>query len=287
MIEPSFSMLTRRFFLVAIFFILGGCQSASSPPGRLSIGVVSFGESERSIEQYDQLKNYLGQELKSLIELEPTYNEIKALEQIERKTWDIVFAPPGLAAIAISQSKYIPIFPLEGTLETRSVIIVLQDSPITKLPQLEGKSLALGQLGSATGYYLPIFNLYGLTLANIRFAATPKVVLEWIAQQEVNAGAMSLAEYNRYRSNFSNFRFRVLYADSHQVPNGAVLISPNLTPEQQKQIQEVLSDVSAAIASSAGYIPNAAPPDYEYLIQVVARVRQIAERVKQQPAPLY
>lgn len=280
-------MLTRRFFLLAIFLILGGCQSNSSPPGKLSIGVVSFGETERSIEQYAEFKNYLGQQLKSLIELEPTYNELKALQQVERKTWDIVFAPPGLAAIAISQSNYIPIFPLEGTLETRSVIIVLQDSPITNLPQLEGKTLALGQPGSATGYYFPIFNLYGLTLANIRFAATPKEILEWLSKQEVNAGAMSLAQFNRYRSSFPNTRFRVLYTDSHEVPSGAVLISPNLNSEQQKQIQQVLGNVSSAIASSAGYIPNAEPPNYDYLIQVVGRVRQISERVKQKPAPLY
>ncbi|ACK72047.1 conserved hypothetical protein [Gloeothece citriformis PCC 7424] len=267
--------------------MLGGCQSANVSPSKLSVGVVSYGESQLSIEQYSKFKEYLGQELKSVIELEPTFNEIKALSQIERKAWDIVFAPPGLAAIAISSSKYTPIFPLEGTLETRSVIIVPQQSPIQQLPQLAGKSIALGQPGSATGYYLPIFNLYGLTLAEIRFASTPKQVLSWLSEGEVNAGAMSLAQFNRHRPDFSNTRFRVLFTDSHQVPNGAVLLSPNLSSQQQQQIRDALAHVSPAIASSAGYIPNVAPPDYTYLIQVVERVRQISERVKQQPAPLY
>ncbi|WP_013324665.1 phosphate/phosphite/phosphonate ABC transporter substrate-binding protein [Gloeothece verrucosa] len=280
-------MLTRRFFVVAIILILGGCKQVSSPPGQLSVGVVSYGESVRSVEQYAEFKDYLGQELKSLIELEPTYNEVQAIVQIERKTWDIVFAPPGLAAIAISESKYTPVFPLEGTLETRSVIIVLEESPMKKLADLAGKTLALGQMGSATGYYLPIFNLYGLTLAKISFASTPKRVLELISNGEVNAGAMSLAEFNRYRPSFANTRFRVLFTDSHEVPSGAVLISPNLTPQQQEQIRAALADVSSAIASSSGYIPNAAPPNYDYLIQVVGRVRQISERVKQEPAPLY
>ncbi|AFY78416.1 ABC-type phosphate/phosphonate transport system, periplasmic component [Pleurocapsa sp. PCC 7327] len=260
-----------------------------SPPssGQLTIGVISFEESDRSVEQYSELKNYLGSVLKSLVELEPAYNELKAIDQIKRKRWDIVFAPPGLAAIAISQAQYVPLFPTEGALKTRSVIIVLKDNPIENLNQLAGKTIALGQPGSATGYYLPIYNLYGLTLAEVRLAATPKNVLELIANREVAAGAMSLAEFNQYRSKFPGVRFRILHTDSHIVPSGAVLVSSDLDPAQKDQIRETLSKVSPAIASSAGYITNAPPPDYQYLIAVVDRVVPIAERIRQKPAPLY
>ncbi|MGK7872597.1 MAG: phosphate/phosphite/phosphonate ABC transporter substrate-binding protein [Xenococcaceae cyanobacterium] len=249
--------------------------------------MVSFGESDRSIEQYSALKEYLGAELNSIIELEPTYNELKALQQINRQDWDLVFAPPGLAAIAISQSQYLPIFPLEGLQKTRSVIVVLKESPITELPELAGKAIALGQPGSATGYYLPIYNLYGLTLSAVRFAPTPKTILEWIALQEVVAGALSLAEFNRYRSDFPYAQFRILDTDSHNVPRGAILVAPTVERNQQEQIRKALANVSPAIAADAGYIPNAPVPDYQYLIGVVARVTPIAERIKETPAPLY
>lgn len=280
-------MFSKRFFLLSILFLLIGCRSSNSSLEQLRIGVVSFGESDRSIERYSELKEYLGSELKSLVALEPTYNEIKAVEQIKRRGWDIVFAPPGIAAIAISQSQYVPIFPLEGGLKSRSLIVVLKDSSITDINQLAGKTIALGQLGSATGYYLPIYNLYGLTLAEVRFAATPKTVLQWVAEAEVDAGAMSQAEYNQYRSSFPNARFRILFTDSHEVPSGSVLVSPNLNPAQQEKVREALTKVSPAMASSAGYITNAPVPDYQYLIQVVDRVTPIAERIKQKPAPLY
>lgn len=280
-------MLSRRLFLVIVFLILGGCRSVTPVQEQLTIGVVSFGQSQRSVDQYTDFKTYIEQQLQSLVELEPTYNEIKAVDEIERKRWDMVFAPAGLAAIAISQFQYTPLFPLEGTLENRSVIIVLEDSPLTNIRQLEGKTLALGQIGSATGYYLPIYNLYGLTLAEINFAATPKIILDEIAQKKVDAGAMSLAEFNRYRADFPKTSFRVLYTDSHPVPSGAVLVSPDLTPERKEKIQKVLTNASPALASSAGYITNAPPPKYDYLIEVVGRVRQISERIKQKPAPLY
>lgn len=281
-------MFCRRIFLFPVLLLLiVGCNSASPPTGKLSIGVVSFDESDRSVEQYSELKDYLGMQLNSLVELEPAYNEIKALEQIKRQEWDLVFAPPGLAAIAISQSKYTPMFPLEGGLQTRSVFVVLKESPIKDLNQLSGKVIGLGQPGSATGYYLPVYNLYGLTLAQVRFSPTPKTVLDWIAKGEIAAGAMSLAEFNRYRSDFPNTKFRILLTDSHQVPSGSIIISPTVDQTQQEQIRQALANASPSIAATAGYITNAPTPSYEYLIKVVNRVSPIAGRIKQQPAPLY
>jgi phosphonate transport system substrate-binding protein len=280
-------MLAKRFLFLSVLLLLIGCNSKTPSSGKLSVGVVSLGETERSVEQYSKLKDYLGSELKTLIELEPTYNELKAVTQIKRKIWDIVFAPPGLAAIAISQSEYIPLFPLEGGLKTRSLIVVLNDSPIKDIRQLSGKIIALTEPGSATGYYLPIYNLYGLTLAEVRLTETPKAVLGAIAKQEVVAGAMSQADFTRYRSDFPGVRFRILYTDAHEVPSGAVLISPNLDDAEQEKIRKALTEVSPAIAASAGYITNAPVPDYQYLIEVVDRVTPIAERIKQKPAPLY
>ena len=43
---------------------------------------------------------------------------------------------------------------------------------------LNGQAVALGQPGSATGYYFPLLNLYGLTLSKIRLAPTPKQALQ-------------------------------------------------------------------------------------------------------------
>jgi phosphonate transport system substrate-binding protein len=280
-------MLLKTLFLASLLLLLTGCEEKNISSERLTVGVVSFEESDRSVEQYGEIQSYLGQELKSYVELEPTYNEKKAIEQINRKKWDIVFASPGLAAIAISQSQYVPMFPLEGGLKTRSAIVVLKDSPITKVSQLAGNAIALGQPGSATGYYLPIYNLYGMTLKEIRLAATPKIALKWIADKEVAAGAMSLAEFRQYRTEFPKASFRILFNDAHEVPSGAILASPELSQERRSQISEALSEVSGAIAASAGYIPNASVPNYQYLIKVVERVTPIAERIQEKPAPLY
>src|SRR5919199_786055 len=132
-------MLSRRLFLLQSLFLLTACKTAEVPKlGKLTIGVVGYGEGEKSIEQYSALTNYLGAQLKTLIELEPVYNEVRALEQIKRKAWALVFAPPGLAAIAISKEQYLPLFPLEGVEKARSIIVVPQNSPAKKTTDLRG-----------------------------------------------------------------------------------------------------------------------------------------------------
>ena len=189
-------MFSRRLFGVQILlFFLAACGTTEiSGQKKLNVGVVSYGQGSRSLDQYANLKTHLESQLKSIIDLEPAYNEVQAAQQIERQQWDIVFAPPGLAAIAISEARYVPLLPQTGSGQERSVLVVKEESPIKQLSDLGNQVVALGQEGSATGYYFPVFNLYGLTLAQARFAPTPKTVLEWIDNGEVVAGALSIAE---------------------------------------------------------------------------------------------
>ncbi|GAC1495996.1 MAG: PhnD/SsuA/transferrin family substrate-binding protein [Chamaesiphon sp.] len=281
-------MLSRRLFLLQLILFLASCVPQTHPPrGKLTIGLVSYGEGIRSVDQLAPFGNYLAAQIKILIELEPVYNEIRALEQIERKSWSLVFAPAGLAAIAIAKEHYLPLFPMQGINNSRSVIVVLNDSPLQKLADLTGKVFALGELGSATGYYLPIYNLYGMTLAEVRFAPTPRTVLEWIEKKEVTAGALSKAEFDQYRPEFSQGKFRVLYTDPHSIPSGAVIVGPTVERNQQEQIRMAMRAASPTIVQAAGYIPTGSIPDYKYLIQVIERVKPIAGQIHQKPAHLY
>lgn len=269
------SRFSRRFFLTQLL-LLAACRSRSiQSQGELIVGTVSYSEGQQTISQYDRFINYLGEKTGSIVRLEPTFNENKALERIRNKAWSLVFAPPGLAAIAISQEQYQPLFPLEGISNLRSILVVLKDSPIRNLKQLGGKTVALGQPGSATGFYFPIYNLYGLTLAEILLAPTPRTVLEWVAEGKANAGALSQKEFNVYKSQLSQAAFQVLYTDPHNVPLGAVLISPTIDSNRQESIRQVMSEASSVLAQETGYIPAGSAPNYRYMTAVVERVRSI------------
>ncbi|WP_026734193.1 phosphate/phosphite/phosphonate ABC transporter substrate-binding protein [Fischerella sp. PCC 9605] len=274
--------------LIFLIFVLGGCKSpTSSFSGRLVIGVISYTEAEQTLKRYANFNHYLAQKTGARVELEPTYNEKKALEQVQNQAWSLVFASSGIAAIAIADHQYRPLFPLQDLSHSRSILVVRNDSPIRELKQLQGQTVALGQVGSATGYYFPVYNLYGLTLAEVLFAPTPKTVLESVAQKKAAAGALSLAEFNFYSPQLKDTQFRLLYTDPHSAPPDVVLIAPNVEPNRQEQIRKIMSAAPESLVREIGYIPEAPVPNYDYMISVVRRVRSIDSNLHKKPARLF
>jgi phosphonate transport system substrate-binding protein len=283
-----FKKLSRRFFLgQLLFLIVHGCKSKKPLEGALTIGVIDYDGGTEIINQYAKFNRYLAEATKARITLEPTFNENKAIERLESRAWSLVFAPPGIAAVAIARYQYIPLFPLVGVNNLRSVLVSREDSPIRDLKDLQGKTVALGELGSATGYYFPLFNLYGLTLAEVLSAPTPTTVLEWVAQGKADAGAVSIEEYNSYKSKLQDTQLRVLYTDPHYVPPGVVLIGSTVERNRQEYIRKIMSEFPSKLAQEVGYIPNAPVPDYKYMISVVERVQLLADNLQSKPVQLF
>jgi phosphonate transport system substrate-binding protein len=285
---------SRRSFLTLLF--LSGCTARRAiSKEQLTIGTLSYGSGNQTITQYDGMKQYLSEKLQSIVQIEPTFNENKALERIKAQAWSLVLAPPGLAAIAMSQYQYTSLIPLDGISNLRSILVVKKDSPYQDLRSLTGQRLAIGQPGSATGYYFPIYNLYGLTLAELIVAPTPAAVLEAVAQGQADVGAMSLQEFNTHKSAISSTIFRILFADQHRVPAGAILVSSNVDAKLKDSIHQILKNAPSAIAQEAGFIPSGTVPDYKYMISVVNRVRSIfpadqsptADLLTQKPVRLF
>lgn len=279
---------SRRFFLwQQLSWIVAGCTSAPKSTGVLTIGVINYSGGEDIIGQFSQFNRLLGEKTKAHIRLEPTFNENKAIERLEAGAWSLVFAPPGIAAIAMTRHQYVSLFPLVGVSNLRSIFVVRKDSPINELKQLNGQTVALGQRGSATGYYFPLYNLFGLTLAEILLTPAPKTVLELVAEGKAAAGAVSLAEFNLYSSQLQPAEFRILYTDAHYVPPGVVLIGPTVERNRQEFIRKIMNDFPSALAQEVGYVPNAKIPDYAYMISIVERVRAIAANVQSKPARIF
>ncbi len=275
--------------VVILITLVGvGCTSPAKKNimNILNIGVVSYGEGKVSQDKYERFKDYIATQTQSIVNLEPAYNELQSVAQIQRKEWHIVFAPPGLAAIAIGRELYLPIFSMEGISgRQRSLIIVRDDKPIQKIPDLANKTVALGEKGSAAGYYVPLYDLYGLTLAQIRFAPTPKTILEWVSDGTVDAGAISEQDFEQYKREFGTTKFKILHT-SRWIPSGVVLLAPTVDRNQQQQIQKAMNEAPGDIAADAGYVPAAKIPNYDQFIKLVEKVRPLEARVKQTPAVL-
>ncbi|WP_414625032.1 phosphate/phosphite/phosphonate ABC transporter substrate-binding protein [Calothrix sp. CCY 0018] len=280
--------LSRRVFISQMLLSIAACTTEETILNqRLVIGVLSYGQGKQTVERLSGFREYLSEKLQTIIELEPAFNERIAVERMKRKSWSLVFSTPGLAAMSIANYQYWSMFPLELDQASRSVIVVNQSSPLNKLQDLRNKKLALGQQGSATGYYFPLYNLYGLTLASIQFASTAKISLEWLSNGEVDAAALSLEEFNFYKSKLDSSQFRILFTDSHSVPSGSLLCSPLVEKKRADLIRNHLKKAPNSLIQQANYIPNASPPDYKYMISVVQRVNAIAKNIDSKPVRLF
>jgi phosphonate transport system substrate-binding protein len=276
---------SRRLFLTGLFLASCGVRR-SIDREQLTIGIVDYGLAKQSSDRFDLFRQYLEEKLQSSVQIEPTFNEIKALERIRAQAWSLVVAPPGLAAIAMSQYQYSSLVPLEGIEDLRSILVVRKDSPYQDLRSLAGKKLAIGQPGSATGYYLPLFNFYGLTLAELIVTSTPQATLTAVAQGTADVGALSLQEFNRRQPEAGLPELRILFTDPHRIPTGAILISSTVEAKRQDAIRQVLKDTPSTIAREASFIPTGTVPDYKYMISVVDRVRSIFPADQVQTAAL-
>ena len=169
--------------------------------------------------------------------------------------------------------------------------VTKKDSLYRDLRSLAGKKLAIGQPGSATGYYFPIYNFYGLTLAEAIPSATSKAVLEAVAQGRADVGASSLQEFNTHKTEISQTEFRIVFVDRHRVPAGAILVSSDVELKLQDSIHQILQDTPPLIARQAGFIPQGTVPDYKYMVSVVDRVRSILptdrSQLTQKPVRLF
>ncbi len=281
--------LSRRLFVLQMLASLAACATDSTSNQELQfiVGTISYGDEKQSIERFSRFCQYLGEKTKTIIQFEPTFNENKAVELIKYNSWSLVFATPGLAALAKDKYQYSPLFSLQIDGNMRSIFIVRQDSNLQQLQDLQGKKVVLGLLGSATGYYVPLYHLYGLTLAEILFAPAPSTILELVANNQAAAGALSLEEFNLHRSKFSNVEFRILFSDSHNVPSGAVLISPKIELNRQELIRKYMKEAPLTLIEDVRYVPNGEIPDYRYMISVVNRVTSIVNNMNSQPVRLF
>lgn len=286
-LRPTLRRFIFKFAIAPIAIAsIASCSTVdTTSTKKMTIGVVSYGDAEVSLEKYQKLQNYLAEETKIAFELEVAYNELQAIQQVENGNWSVVFAPPGLAVLA-ERHGYKQLFPLDNADRSqRSLIVVRADSPAQTLNDLAYQTVAMGEPGSAAGYYLPLYNLYGLTLKSVEFAPTPKILLQQIDEGTVAAGAISEQDFDQYKSKLSGADFRILFESKRNIPAGVVLLGV-VERGQGEFIKQVMENAPSTITSDAKYVPAAPLPNYRDMVKVVERVRPLEKQVKQSPAVL-
>jgi ABC-type phosphate/phosphonate transport system substrate-binding protein len=188
------------------------------------------------------------------------------------KKWDIVFArSPMIARFSQKQSySYLAgMFP--GSATYKSGIIVKANSPIRSINDIKANTVvALGDFNSASGFYMPVYDLYGKTFsAKIARGKSPKSI---VSEGKAEVGTVAIGD--QIKPNDSEFR---IIHKSRDIPGSGVYLSPRLASHHQ-QIKQVLLAAPKDITKKVNYgdVPE---PNYKEFDKIIDRVDSIIECV--------
>ncbi len=266
-------MLPRRrlgWVVLPFALLLAGCQrveegaeSVCAATGRLKVGVVGSIEGDETVsaERLDaatlfELRDRLMAASRCEVELEPVQSPEQAHQRLTDQAWDLAFLPPGLMAFAMDRpTPYRPVRILGTPRQARSAIVVRADSSIQERRQLEATRLGLLPRGSLTGFYLPLYNLHGVSLAKVVYASDYAGLLQLLGTGEVDAIA-----WDESRPDPSLPLRRVL-VDQRPIPLGALVFRGDRSSPGLAGLLRALDADAASLAPALSYVAGQEPQD--------------------------
>lgn len=210
--------------------------------------------------------------------LEPVVSPEQARQRLSRGDWDVAFLPAGLAALALEGSgggDYNLVRPLGQRSQSRSQLLVPAGSARRTPQQLQGARLGLLPRGSLTGFYLPLYNLHGLSLRSVHYALSYSELLE-----QLRAGKLDVIAWDAALPD-PGADMRVLSEDQNVIPVGALVLSQALVAADHQPFLRVLDQSAAQLPPGLGYVAGVLPE-----AQQLQRLRAVITNVESWNLPL-
>ncbi|MBR8829734.1 MAG: hypothetical protein N5P05_001314 [Chroococcopsis gigantea SAG 12.99] len=273
---------------------LNSCQT-KEPQQQIIMGLVHFQNNAKSNIQLDVFKDAIEEEIPDVkVELTNTNNYDRGVELICEGKWDVIFAMSPVVAAKAVQCGQIPVFQAYGKGTYQSWLFVRSDSPLAKnfkIEELTDKTLALNQVGSASGYVVPVHTLCGATVKKIGFLGDYDKIKNAVASNEYDIGAApdALIEGDTL---FPKGTFTVV-AKSMDIPKGAILFNPHLSTHMREKIKAVMAGIPPAKIPKGSKDENILESqvtvnqsNYRTLGKIVKEVDSLGEFYKHKPVKI-
>jgi ABC-type phosphate/phosphonate transport system substrate-binding protein len=237
---------------------------------KLTIGIL--GDQKK----FAELKSYLQQKFGDRVRIQfdgsskTDYQTLK--DNIARQQPDIVFTLSPMISIAAKDNGYIwaaKMFPNKPPFY-QSVLFVKANSPIQNLKDIQPKTIiALGDLNSASSFYMPSYTLYGKQLTVDRGHRGSKII-ELVKSGQADVGAAAAEAIGD-----SNSEFRII-DKSRNIPGAGVYLSPKLSMQDRQILKKVLLNApQSAIDPTKANYGAGEEPDYTQFGKITNRVESM------------
>jgi ABC-type phosphate/phosphonate transport system substrate-binding protein len=216
------------------------------------------------------LKEKLGEKVNEII-IEQYYNTPyqKMQSLIANKELDIVFSHSPMNSWVAKKNGYIWLGGHNPSTSAyyHSVLFVRADSPIQSIADVKATTrVALGHVGSASSFYVPVYDLYGKRL-NVTLVNSHREIQELVRTGKADLGASTEFDIKKQP------QFRIIH-QSRAIPIAGVFISPKLSEPERNQIKQILRQAPREITERARY-QNIAEPNYDYIGQISVKTEEI------------
>jgi len=214
----------------------------------------------------------------------------KANKKLQSKEWDIAFTLSPLVAVDAKNAGYEFAVRMMDRDNLKTVLFARREFPIDYVQDLTDKTrVALADKNDIPGFYLPIYQLYGLEVSLELVPNLPDIVQKVLSDQaDVGVGL------ERMTSRFPNLKVlkdrRVTVLDNARtIPPGGVYLSPSLSDNAKALIKDLLLNAPSEVQKRSMYVPSQDEGDYEEVKKIKARAEEIIScaNFTENPVELY
>ena len=215
---------------------------AASAADQLIFGVYPYLSSSQTVEQFAPLGDHLAQALGRLVSLRSAPDFEKFVDRSSKAEYDIIFTAPHMGRLAEKRDGYHPVAQTGYSIVV--VVLTRKDSPIKKLADLKGRTLATGAKLSMS-YQIVDRELekHDLTIGrDVRFVNTASFsnVLESLMRDEADAGATGTLLWDKAPPEKQKALHEIWR--SQAVPGFLVMAHPRIGAAALKRLEQALFD---------------------------------------------
>lgn len=268
--------------LGAAALALTGCQASAGADGSASadanaaavpasdapitIATLPVSDDPTQANPIDALVELLEAETGRTVEVTDVPDYLSVVEAIRADHVDIGIMSGFPSALAVNTGEVDALLAWKGSSDPVSTCVVLDDSPVQKLEDLKGKTVAFADQASSSGYFMPVYmlNQAGLTQGTdyeAIFAGGHEGSFAALEQGQVDAActAIMLTEMGAPMFPFAEGEWRGIGESPAMDVMGTVLARQSLDDATRTQLEEALPKVfseenAEALAAYSSFI---------------------------------
>ncbi|MGW8482508.1 phosphate/phosphite/phosphonate ABC transporter substrate-binding protein [Microbacterium sp. NPDC055903] len=251
----------RRYTLPAVGMLgitalaLTGCQSAagdeaSAADAPITIATLPVSDDPTAVNPIDALVELLEAETGREVEVTDVPDYLSVVEAIRADHVDIGIMSGFPSALAVNTGEVDALLAWKGSDEPVSTCVVLDDSPIQTVEDLEGKTVAFADQASSSGYFMPVYMLHEAGLEQGEdyeaiFAGGHEGSFAALEQGQVDAActAFVLTEMGAPMFPFAEGEWRAVGESPAMDVMGTVLARQSLDEETRTVLEEAIPAV--------------------------------------------